>query len=186
MIPRLTADDYHRALRRLAPRGKLWSAVLGTRFDNWLAAAAVELARVHNRFVDVVDDEAFPETASETLAAWEDAVGLPDDCVVAVPATEAERQSLVTSRWLATGGGPPAYYVQVAADLGFAVTITESPYEPFRCGSGRCGESMNPAGAAFYWRVNASASLTSDERALLECEFNRLKPAHTIAEFVYS
>ena len=48
----------------------------------------------------------FPDTATETIAAWSAAVGLPDDSVPDLSAmSEAEIQALNTARWLATGGG---------------------------------------------------------------------------------
>jgi len=181
----LTSDDYYRLLKRLSPRGVLWRAILGTRYDKWLQAAAIELARIHNVLASVLADEMNPGTSRLIIDAWLTALGVPDGCVD-VPTTTSGKQALAVARWLATNGNDPDFFIAVAANLGFTVTITETPYPPFRFGSSRFGDPMNGAEAQFYWRVNASASLTADERALLECEFNRLKPAHTIAEFVYS
>ena len=184
-LRRLTAADYVELLRRLQPRGVVWRAIVGSRFDLWIQAAAEELARVHNRMLDVLEAEMFPGTASETLDAWLTALGLGLGDGYDIPATEAEQQDLATSRWLATGGGTPDYYVDVAGDMGFTITITETPYEPFRVGD-RVGERLYGASFQFWWRVNASIGLTAGQRAQLEAEINRLKPAHTVVEFVYS
>lgn len=183
-LQRLTAADYLALLRRLQPKGVLWRAIVGTRFDLWLDAASIELARFHNRMLDVLELEMFPSTATETLDEWLTNLGLPDD-TYDIPTSTADKQALALSRWLATGGGTEAYYIQVALDMGFVITIDATPYGPFRFGDVFGGRFWG-AGRIFYWRVNADAALTAAERAQLEAEINRLKPAHTIAEFVYS
>lgn len=86
-----TAEHYWQAVRRLLPPGVLWrttgeqtTATYGdgirvprTRLGRLLLAFADELARVHNRARDLVDEEA-PATCTETIAAWERAHRLPD------------------------------------------------------------------------------------------------------------
>lgn len=182
----LTADDYLTLLRRLGPSARLTASTAGTRFDQWLQAASEELARVHSVMVAAVYAEMTPETASRIIEGWLEAVGIPDECVPEIPATLGEQQAVALARWLATNGGTPAFFEEVALNLGFVVTVTEQPYSAFRVGTSRAGQRLGQADLIYYWQVDASATLTAEERALLECEINRLKPAHTVAVFVYS
>jgi len=186
---RATADDYYRVLLDLRPHGPAWPED-----DNDLRGHAEELARTHNRAVDLID-EADPRTTLEMLEAWERVCALPDDCTPAA-VTLAERRDAIAARLAARGGQSPAYYIGVAAALGFSITITE--FEPFTCET----EITEPA-LDETWRhafqVNAPETTIRDftvespcsERLrtwgneILECRINALKPAHSFARYSY-
>ena len=185
---RATAADYSRMLHDLRPPGPAWPSQ-----DDLLDAMGVEMARAHNRALDLVE-EADPRTASETLSAWETQAGLPDACSVGIATTLQERRAAVAARLTATGGQSVAYFAGMIAALGYQAVVDE--YRPFICGTSRCGDRLNGAPSVRHtWRVRiteprvtlfrAGASQAGDllgkiTRAEdLECILARRKPAHT-------
>jgi uncharacterized protein YmfQ (DUF2313 family) len=101
----------------------------------------------------------------------------------------------------ARGGQSPQYFIDLAAQLGYAVTIDE--FSAFRCDTHRVDtEPLNSWEWDFVWRVNAPpVAITyfrADESRVgeklvtwsgtdrLECPIRKRKPAHTIVLFNYS
>jgi uncharacterized protein YmfQ (DUF2313 family) len=189
--------DFLAAYHALMPRGAAWSREPGRVLDGVLSAMASRMAAQQTRVVSLGDVESFPPLATELLSEWERAYGLPDPCVGAGQ-TLQERRLAVVARIIAQGGQSRAYFIGVAAALGFAITITE--FRPFVFGQSSFGDPFYDTEAAFRWRVNApdittiffrfgeSAFGEPFERAsnaALECVMTRLKPAHTVVEFSY-
>lgn len=185
----------------MLPPGRLWNALRqsGSLADELLAAQAEEFARVDGRAEDLLD-EADPRATLELLPEWEAWAGLPDICTGGMSTLQERREALVQK--LTSGGGQSrAYFVSLAATLGYTITIDE--FRPFICGKSRCGDQLNGgAEARFYWRVTVpNAKLIRftcgvsrcgdslgkiDRAAPLECVLQRLKPAHTEIIFNYS
>ncbi len=181
-----TADDYGLALRQLLPRGVVWTDDPTSKLGLALLAWADELARVHNRLLDLVE-EADPRTTSELVGDWERVLGLPDPCDPTPPTSTSDRRAAIVARLVETGGQSIAYYTEVALALEVVITITEQQHGvAFRVGVGRVGGRLANVGNVFYWQVNAPAATSADLRARLECILQRIKPAHTVVEFVYS
>lgn len=180
MLARLTDVDWRGVLRQLLPRGPFWRRGDQDAWSNLLLGLAGELARVHNRLLDVLE-EADPRAAADTLAAWEAAYGLPDETAGPAATVEARRQ-VVHARVVAQGGQTPAYFVQVASALGLDVTVEERPYEPFVAGS-HAGELLYDWGWAYVWIVHVTNSPGPEPQ--LEALFARLRPAHTVPHFSY-
>jgi uncharacterized protein YmfQ (DUF2313 family) len=121
--------------------------------------------------------------------------GLPDPCAGQAQ-TLAERRQRLVSKLAARGGQSRAYFIGVAAQLGYTVTIEE--FRQFTCTS-RCNEALNPPPWQYAWRVRAPANtvrvmtcqsgcdepLASWGNQILECVIGRLKPAHTSVIFAY-
>lgn len=188
-----TADDYRALLQRLLPPGPAWRED-----DPLLAALAPELARLHNR-VGALVEEADPRATIEMLQDWERVAGLPDSCLAALDISQsyAQRIGALVSRITATGGQSPAYYVELAAALGYDITITE-----FRLHSvdSDVDAALYAAPWQHAWQVNAGSStvgvLSVDDTVddplawwgndALECVIRRLKPAHTHVIFSYT
>lgn len=182
----LSALAYARQLAQLLPRGGLWNFEPGSVLGKLLLGIADELARIDARSEDLVE-EWDPRTAVELLPDWERALGLPDGCV-GLASVVSERQLGVTAKLSARGGQTAAYYVALAAGMGFVAAVDEpapliwrlsvdlaqstSPYQLrsslFRAGSSRAGD-----------RVAMSYV------AELECVVGRAKPAHVLAWFRY-
>ena len=181
-----TAEHYKDQILGLVPPGLIWAPRLGTRLVAYLFAVGDELARVHGRMLDAID-ETDPRLADETIDQWETTLGLPSDCLdpSLVPTTLADRQAAAHAAYIATGGQTAAYLIELAAAIGITITIDEAPYAAMRCGVGRCGLALNPESSIFIFRVDAPAATSAAKRAQLECLIAKVKPAHTYAEHTY-
>lgn len=192
----MTAAAYREQLIGLLPTGPAWNAAPGTVLENLLDAAAQELGRLDLRAANLVD-EADPRTTSEMLEDWERALQLPDHCADLADTLSA-RRAAVTLKYTATGESRPAYFVDIAAQLGYRIAIEEfMEYEP---GHTVLGVEITPPQWPYVWRVHASNDtirewtcidpctepLRSWGNEQLECAINRLKPSHTHVLFAYT
>lgn len=184
---------YIAQLQALLPPGIAWPVEQGALADT-LGALAEEMARVDGRASDL-REEADPRTTVELLADWERAFGLPDPCTE-LPDTYAERIAALVEKVGRVGGQSPAYFIGVAARLGYTVTITE--FDPFTVDD-RVDDRLYGEAWQFAWQVNAPAETVSyftvdsyvTERLAewgnvrLECAIDRIKPAHTTVIYAY-
>ncbi|VVE13136.1 phage tail protein [Pandoraea capi] len=196
-VPSLTTDDFLRAFQGLLPRGAVWPRdpdALQTRvFRGMCGVYAQNTARANNLLID-----AFPGTTFELLPEWEATLGLPDTCAGASPTVEARRAQVV-ARLAAVGGQSVAYFTQLAANLGYAITIDQ--FAPFRFGQSTFGSQFGRDDWLFAWRVNAPSysiryfsfgvssfgePFASWGNNVLQCEILAYAPAHTIPLFNYS
>ena len=194
----LTAADYLAQLQALLPQGFAWPRQADAALTKLLLAWADEMARIDGRAADLVE-EADPRTTAELLADWERVAGLPDPCVAAlgINQTTAQRRAALVAKLTTIGGQSAAYYIALAASLGYTITVTE--FSPFQAGSA-AGDALTNDGWQFVWQVNAPEAsivefaagrssagepLRSWGNELLECVINRLKPAHTYVLFAY-
>lgn len=194
----INAQTYLEQLKQLIPQGYAWQAkdIAETVLHRLLQALTIEPARVDDR-VDNLLDEADPLTTIELLQDWETSRGLPNACVGA-PSTIQERRNILLFRLRLIGRQDPAFYIDLAAALGFTITITEfTPWtvaDPINLPM--YGESWR-----FYWQVNAplineiwfrvgQSGVNEPLRAFgnkrLECLMNEVKPAHTQIIFAYT
>jgi uncharacterized protein YmfQ (DUF2313 family) len=196
-IPAYSASDYAHQFGALFPMGRAWPREDGSAFQATIAALSPTYARNHARAAFLLVD-AFPSTTVELLPEWEATLGLPDPC--AGPAsTIQQRRAQVVARFVGNGGQSPAYFVQFAANLGYAITITESVRARF--GVTTFGQPMNGDAWSHTWQVNAPATTVFVAKfgvaqfgepyrawgnAVLECEMQAIKPAHTILQFIYA
>ena len=181
--PVYSQADYLQAFQALMPRGAAWPTNPPATLTQVLAALALTWYRINLSAAGLLAD-AFPGQCVQLLPEWEASLGLPDPCSGPAP-TLQERQAQVLARFANGGGQSKAFFIALAATLGFQVTITQF------------------TGAnAFLWRVNAHmtnivyfrAGVSTIGEALqsvngtdvLECVFQALKPAHTTVEFTYS
>jgi uncharacterized protein YmfQ (DUF2313 family) len=141
--------------------------------------------------------DASPATTQNLLAEWEASLGLPDACTAANPSLE-QRQAAVRAKWGARGSLTIGYFVALAANLGFAITITE--FAPFAVDQ-PCDASLCEPEWAFVWQVNAPEVITFwfavDESGVedplevydageLVCRIRADAPAETIVFFTFS
>lgn len=182
-------------LKSLLPRGAAFSVETDSNVHKVCLAVADEFARFDARGENLIE-ELDPRTTFELLADWERVYGLPDPCLGANQNT-AQRINSLVQKITAIGGQTAAYFIAVAAVLGFTITITE-----FRAHTvdddvdySLYGDDWN-----FAWQVNAplntvieyTVSDTVDDalavfgNAQLECVLQALKPAHTVIIFSYT
>lgn len=187
----LTTEYYLQQLQALLPGGLAWPREADTVLAKLLSGLAEEFARVDTRADNLVD-EADPRTAWELFEDWERVAGLPDICVGELE-TIQERRDAVMRVVTSIGGQSSAYFIEVAARLGYEITITESPV--YQSAFGFTEDEW-----LFVWQVNsaeapvyefaAGASVAGEPlrnwgNTLLECAIEQLKPAHTYVLFSY-
>ncbi|MDB5802256.1 MAG: putative tail protein [Rhodocyclales bacterium] len=151
--------------------------------------------------LDQLLSEVDPRNALNLLPDYEAAAGLPDSCGSAVPTTLADRRNALVAKLFHEGSQSRAFYISLAAQLGYTVTIDE--FKPFICGISRCGDRLNGGhDVRFVWRVNVpsaratlfrcGASRCGDRLGAyaraedLECKLEELKPAHTTVYVLYT
>lgn len=194
----MTANEYLAQLQALLPQGPAWPREANAALTQLLAAWADELARVDGRAADLIE-EADPRTTAELLADWERVADLPDACVAAygITQTTAQRRAALVAKLTTIGGQSAAYFISLAASLGYTISVTE--FAPFTAGSD-AGDDLTNGDWAYAWQVNApqetiiefsaGASSAGDPlrawgNELLECVIRRLRPAHTHVLFAY-
>jgi uncharacterized protein YmfQ (DUF2313 family) len=192
-----TDDEYRDALAALLPSGAAWPRDPQSVLMRFVAALAVELSRVDARAAQLLA-ETDPAATTELLSDWERVVGLPDPCVTKAQ-TIAQRRQALEGRLTAVGGQSRRFFIELAARLGYSITIDEfrSAAEATAVGITFTGDEW-----AHTWRVNVpmtvsityfrvgSGAVGEPLRAwsneVLECQFNRYKPAHTRVLFAYA
>jgi uncharacterized protein YmfQ (DUF2313 family) len=194
--PTFTNADFQTALWSLLPRGRVWLRDPGSMQDNVLASFAPTFARNSTDALNLLVD-AFPATALDLLPEWEATLGLPDPCTGPAP-TIQQRRAQVVARLVNPGGQSIPYFINLAAALGFTVTITQ--YAPFRLGQNAAGQPLGNVDWYYAWSINApdvsviyfraGSSSAGDALAqwsneVLECEIRARAPAHTVLQFHY-
>lgn len=191
-----TRDEYLQAMADLLPWGAAWPRDPASPNMRLLSALAAEFERIDARAVQLYA-EVDPASTSELLPDWERVVGLPDPCVTAAQ-TVAQRRIALEGRLTGVGGQSKAFFIELAARLGYTVTIETfaSPAEATAAGVPYTGDEW-----AHIWRVHVPVAvavvpfrvggstvgepLRAWGNEVLECQFNRLKPAHTRVLFAY-
>ena len=167
-----SAADYQDLLLRLAPpssAGLAFPRDPGTSWGLFCLAVGDELARIHQRVLDLIE-EADPRTTTEMLAAWERNAGLS-----AVGLSVAQRRARLWARLIARGGQTPAYFIALGVPFGKTITITEiATADLFRVDVSAVEDALHEETARFWWTVDGS-----DLDAGLVALFEQLKPAHT-------
>lgn len=190
-----TSQDYQQQLLDLLPPGPALNRELDGTIAQTLHGLAEVLTRIHNRALDLIR-EVDARNTTELLAAYERVAGLPEPCID-FPVTTQDRRDALAEKLTRRGRQDRQYFIDLAASLGFAITITE--FRPFVAGM-TAGLPVYGATWQWAWQVNApTQSITFEFRAgssagsplrdwgnePLECIINRLKPAHTHAIFEY-
>lgn len=193
-----TAAEYREQLKQLLPPGQAFPRDPGTTLHDLLDGMSIELARVDDRSF-TLPFEANPTTTNELLSDWERVAGLPDRCSGVLEETLQGRRSALLTKLSSTGGQSPAYFISIAAALGYQVTITE--FLPFRVGRSKVGEALTNGDWQFAWQVNAPETTVVSFRVgmsavgealrtwgagSLECKIRQLAPAHTVPIFAYA
>lgn len=187
-------EDYGQLLLQLLPQGFAWNKEPDALLAALLLGLGDGLAEVERRGCDLLE-ELDPRATEELLEEWERALSLPSKCTGRLETLELRRQALVF-RLTAIGGQSPAYLVDVAAQLGFEITIEE--HFPTTC-EGLCTDPLLGPEWTHVFTVHARPDVsewstcesvcTSPLRwwnnAVLECAIAEVKPAHTVVHFAY-
>jgi uncharacterized protein YmfQ (DUF2313 family) len=133
-----TGDDYAVAMEGLLPQGQAWPRA----WDGALMRTVRGLCRIWGDFEvrasKLLEFESDPRLTIELLPDWERNWGLPDPCYKA-PQSIAERQFALVQRMTIQGAQSRAFFIEVAASIGYTITIHE--YRTWVVGIDRCGDS---------------------------------------------
>ncbi len=192
-----SSTDYVELLQSLLPIGKAWSKSPSSVLYQVLHGMADELARIDERALAILK-ERNTVTTSELLIDHERDLGLPDECAEDT-VTIQERRAAAHSKTIQIGGQNKAYFIDIAAALGYTITITE--YTPMWCGLAECDDPIGDQESLFYWTVNidtavdpiyflcgnsesGDALITINNFDTVGCLIEKHKPAHTVLDFV--
>lgn len=189
-----TAERYITLIKGLLPPGPAWSREEGLKLHGLTDALAQEMARLDTRAQTLLALELEPSKATELLPDWERVLGITSPA-----STVAGRRNQIVQKLTSRGGQSVQYFIDLAAALGFAVTITE--FRAFKAGRAKAGDPITNGDWVYTWRVNAAATTIIHFRAgqsaagepvaewgnaTLEATITRLKPAHTRVLFSYA
>lgn len=190
-------ENYRAQLAALLPTGLAWPREPDSTLQRLLAGWAETFARLDARAQELVA-ESDPRAALALLPDWARVAGVPDACVDGAPATSALRAQLLR-RLTQLNSPTPAYFVDLAAAFGFAITITE--FTPTTVEDDVDAPILDLEWA-YAWQVNTTLDggvseisveddvetplETWNNNAALECLINRAKPAHTTIIYSYT
>lgn len=196
-LPTGSATDYLWQFQRLLPRGRVWQRGWGTLQAEALLTLMRTWARLHARANQLIADM-FPCSTVELLPEWEATLGLPDPCTGPLP-TIQQRQAAVCGKFVARGGQSQAYFIRLAASLGYQIEI--ETFSPFYASRNKAGDPCYDEQWAYAWRITvqsdalvtwfrASESAAQEPLAvyvsdLLRCTIEKLKPANTEIIWAY-
>lgn len=174
-------------------------------YDHQAPRLAAELAAEGRQLdqalysADLVADAIFPYGAGNLFSDWERNYGLPDRCMAGLSLSSSQRLSALLGKIRQTGGLSRPYFINLAAALGYPITITE--FDDYTCES-ECEYNLFErvdAGWGWAWQINAPGTtvweadceapcedpLRSWGNELLECVISDLAPAETAVHFSY-
>lgn len=175
----MSPTSYAAQLAALLPPGRLWRSLLATPLIQALLLALADGLARFDQALTALGIESDPRTASELLPEWEQATGLPDQCLVDGGSTE-QRRAAVVARLIATGGASEAYFVGLAATYGYEISVSYPALHTWRVETPTEVALVN-----MTCNGDCNDALQSYGNEQLECLLNRAKPAHTALEIAY-
>jgi uncharacterized protein YmfQ (DUF2313 family) len=180
--------SYGDILRQHLPQGPAWAALDGGELKNFLDGLGETFEQAKLRFLDLLE-EFDPRTTTDLLPDWERVYGLPGDNP-SPPTTLADRRAALWAKMLGYSDPTPAYFISLAAALGYTATITQRVYPVCVCNSpgtltnspaSGCTSLLYDDPWAFVWTINATSQPTVD--ATLEWLVRSIAPDHTLVTF---
>ena len=182
-------DRYRDMLLNLLPEGLAWAKNSGSTLSKFVEGAAKEFVRADDFLEKEIIDQIDPRSATHTLEAWEEFVGLPIACDPFGSDNQTLREKII-SRLRAQGGQSKEFYQSVFDGLGIKAEIFS--FQPFRMGS-RMGDRLNNAsvwnfswgvqvqgGDIVYFRMGSRMGdrLREYRHPFLECLLDEMNLAH--------
>ena len=133
-----SGDDYATAFAGELPTGPAWPRDEDSTLMTVVTGLMHIWGDVDSAAATLLQQEADPRTTILMLPDWERNFGLPDLCL-AEPVTIANRQQQLLQRMTMSGDPTPPKYVQLAAEIGYAINIWE--HAPFMCGVSAVGDT---------------------------------------------
>ncbi|MDH7971795.1 DUF2313 domain-containing protein [Sphingomonas sp. AR_OL41] len=194
-----SASQYAGQLQALLPTGPAWPREADAMLTRLLCGLAAEFGRLDARAHQLLE-ETDPRTAYELLGQWENVLGLPDPCT-AMATSVAARQAACWRKLAFQAGQTPAFYIALAASIGFEIEIHE--FDPDVDDYDGSLTALIAGGKyRFVWRVHVlnagdySVARIGDPIGTrlvdgaggavdLECILHAAKPAHTHVILTY-
>jgi len=175
---RRLGQDYGTAFLSLLPQGQAWPKYPGTTLDLACRGLAEYWGFVDSRAADLLEQESDPRTTLELLPDWERNWGLPDPCYTAQGDIDTRHRELLL-RMTMIGGQSRQFFIDVAARLGYTITITE--YRTFVVGIDRVGD------ARVYGAAGAPNPIMRNEwgRPIMDARGDAYVKAGELSEWPY-
>lgn len=185
----LTSDDFVAGVQGLLPTGRAWPRDPTATQAKFFGGIADDLFALHQAEVLLLDVESEPSEAVQLLPEWETDYGLPDPCTPAA-ATLTQRRAALLTKITTLGGQSAAYYISVAAALGYAVTITtwrafdgwSSPWDPVTDARWRFAWQVNAPAITVDWFIGWSSPwdpMWAISDTELDCRLGSIAPAYS-------
>ncbi len=200
MAVRRSEEAYADLLHKLMPPGVAWPESGVGNFAAIWAAFSVQLAEVDSRVCDLLA-ELDPTQAFEMLEEWESDLGLPEKCRVLSGPTSERRQDILSKLASEEAYNSRQWLIDLAAAVGFTITITEFDPSEFQVGLSAVGDPIEPGWYRQIFQVNAALTtvrpfetghssvgdaLLEFGNELLECVIRNAMPAHVQVIFAYT
>lgn len=200
-IDNRTEEEVTNSLAQSFPMGRLFKAVNidGSNLRKLLTGLAIEIARMEKKISkDIYEAFFINEEMDGLLEEWEGALGIPDDCFSINGKTRDERIEQVLVKLSMSSVVTEQDFIDLAAIFGYTVTIQQGievgaiPLVlPFILGT--------PKSLRFTMVINLPSSLapvsvfplvlpftlSSGGSSIIECLFNKLKPANVVIVYNY-
>lgn len=207
MSAKLTLKQHIQALALNLPSGRLWNAKLreGSNLYKLLSGLAPTFRQMDwsiQRFVE----QSVPTTTEDYLAEWEEALGLPDECLPIAADVATRQRNISIKLSILAGVSTEQDFIDLAALFGLTVTVnsgiehliaadggyeTAVPTQSFGAGDYTNVQEARytmvvvettPASASFDYDWDIPFSLQSQDE--MRCLFTKLKPANSAIQFV--
>lgn len=186
-----------KSLADYLPGGKVFASKnkQGSSLNKLLLGLATELMRADS-YINTIASEHDPRTTQLLISEWESAVGIPDSCFSNTVDLATRQQQVVLKLSMAIQSAPS--FIALANALGYRCTIEPGAYH----GSFTFVFPMtfypNAKTAHFTMIVHLSSNLNPSlfnftfpftfgtrQGNIIECLFNKLKPANVTVTYVY-
>ncbi|MBW4089888.1 MAG: DUF2313 domain-containing protein [Proteobacteria bacterium] len=193
-----TQAGFQAGVQRLFPGGRAWPRRLTSTLAALAGAIGDTFYQLHVQMVLLLDVESDPAQAVQLLPDWETDYGLPDPCTPANPPLTLRHAALM-AKIAGIGGQSAAYYISVAAALGYTITITTWTPPVYGVATYGGASYLSPAWR-FAWQVNAPTitvdfakygesvygdAFWSIDDTTLECRLRAIAPGYGVLWFKY-
>ena len=200
-------SDFRDMALQLLPNGPAWPRDSESEWGLLFEALLPECVRIQST-INALVDEMSPVSSTLIFDEWEAEYGLPEKCITQLPRF-GQRRGAVEDRHTAIGRQDRQFFIDLAASIGFVITIDEfnesnpGPSATFYVerengnlvGIDPTGEDWN-----YIWRINAPLEAAnfreypeeygrpyvSYNNELLECTLRSYAHDHRILIFSYS
>lgn len=193
-----TTEDQANSIAYSLPTGELTRGffVEGTNQRNYLLGLAKELQRYYMILEDVATEHDLNYTQN-LINEWERALGIPGTCLDMGGDIETRRRNALI-KMNSLHGTTAQDFIDLAALLGFTVTLENASvhgmfpaaFPIWLYDSGKTVKftllvHLVATNQPDYFPLEFPFSFVRPENALIECLFNRMKPAFTQIMYVY-